>query len=71
MITDWFLTAGGQNAIVDGWMHSVLNNFPRNPYDAPPIAQIKAKNMPVNWENCFRQREEIRTKFEELVNRKR
>jgi len=71
MITDWFLAAGGQNAIVDGWMHSVLNNFPRNPYDAPPIAQIKANNMPVNWENCFRQREEIRTKFEELVNRKR
>jgi len=70
IITDWFLSEG-QNAIVDGWMHSARNNFPRLPYDAIPTAQIRANTMPVNWENCFRQREEIRTKFEELVTRKR
>jgi len=70
-VTDWLLGPDGQNAIVDGWMHSVRNNFPRLPYDAIPTAQIRANQMPVNWENCFRQREEIRTKFEELVTRKR
>jgi len=71
LITDWFLGPDGQSAIVDGWMHSVRTNFPRLPYDAIPTSQIQANNMPVNWENCFRQREEIRTKFEELVTRRR
>jgi iron(III) transport system substrate-binding protein len=70
-ITDWFLGPDGQNAIVDGWMHSVRTNFPRLPYDAIPTGQIRANNMPVNWENVFRQREEIRTRFEELVTRRR
>ena len=70
IITDWFLGMDGQGAIVDGWMHSTRNNFPRPPYDAIPTTQIRANNMPVNWENCFRQREEIRTRFQELVNRK-
>ena len=70
-IIEWFLGMDGQGAIVDGWMHSPRNNFPRPPYDAIPTSQIRANNMPVNWENCFRQREEIRTKFEEFVNKKR
>ncbi|GHV41882.1 iron(III)-binding protein [Spirochaetia bacterium] len=70
-ITDWFLAPEGQNNIVAGWMHSVRANFPKLPYDGIPTGQIKANNMPVNWENCFRQREEIRTKFEEAVTRKR
>jgi len=71
IITDWLLGPDGQNAIVDGWMHSALNNFPRLPFDALPTTQIRANHMPVNWENCFRQREEIRTRFEELVTRRR
>jgi iron(III) transport system substrate-binding protein len=70
ILTDWLLGQDGQNAIVDGWMHSVKNNFPRLPYDSIPTTQIRANNMPVNWENVFRQREEIRTRFEELVTRK-
>ncbi|HCC36398.1 MAG TPA: iron(III)-binding protein [Treponema sp.] len=67
-ITDWFLSAEGQENIVAGWMHSVRANYPKLPYDAIPTAEILKNQMPVNWENCFRQREEIRTKFEELVN---
>jgi iron(III) transport system substrate-binding protein len=70
-ITDWFLSAEGQANIVKGWMHSVRANYPILPYDGIPTNQIKANNMPVNWENCFRQREEIRTRFEESVTRKK
>jgi len=70
-VTDWLLSPDGQNSIVDGWMHSVRNNFPRLPYDAVPTTQIRSNNIPVNWENVFRQREEIRTRFEELVTRRR
>ncbi|MCL2128651.1 MAG: ABC transporter substrate-binding protein, partial [Treponema sp.] len=70
-ITDWFLSAEGQNTIVDAWMHSVRSGFPRLPYDSIPTDRIQANSLPVNWENCYRDREEIRTKFEEFVtNRK-
>jgi iron(III) transport system substrate-binding protein len=70
-ITDWFLSNQGQDNVVAGWMHSVRKGYPQPPYDGIPTAQIKANNMPVDWENCFRQREEIRTKFEEAVTRRR
>jgi iron(III) transport system substrate-binding protein len=69
-ITDWFLSKEGQDNIVAGWMHSVRTDYPKPPYDAIPTAQIQANNMPVNWENCFRQREEIRTRFQEAVTTK-
>jgi iron(III) transport system substrate-binding protein len=64
-ITDWFLSPQGQNAIVNGYMHSVRTDFPRLPYDAIPTAEIKANSMPVDWD--FRQREEIRNSFEEYA----
>jgi len=66
-ITDWFLGHEGQSAIVAGWMHSVRADSARLPYDAVPSVE----NMPVNWENCFRQRDEIQAKFEEIVIDKR
>ena len=71
IITDWLLGQDGQNAIVNGWMHSVKNNFPRLPYDSIPTTQIKGNIIPVVWENVFRQREEIRTKFEEFVAKRK
>ena len=66
-ITDWFLSEEGQAGIVAGWMHSPRKDFPQLPYDAIPTAEIVANNMPVDWEACYRQREEIRTRFEEAV----
>ena len=71
MLANWFLGPDGQNAIVDGWMHSVRTNFPRTPFDAAPTEQIRANSMPVNWENVFRQRADIRARFEELVTARR
>lgn len=70
-ITDWFLGPDGQSAIVEGWMHSVRRNFRRIPFDSIPINHIMANNMPFNWENSFRDREEILSRFEELVTRRR
>ena len=70
-LANWFLGPEGQDVIVDGWMHSVRANFPKLPYDAISTSQIRANSMPVNWENVFRQRPEIRGKFEELVTARR
>jgi len=71
IVANWFLSPDGQNAIVDGWMHSPRANFPRYPFDAIPTDQIRANSMPVVWENVFRQRAEIRERFEELVTARR
>jgi iron(III) transport system substrate-binding protein len=70
-ISDWFLSLEGQNAIVNAWMHSVRGDFPRLPHDAIPTAEIRANSMPVNWENCYRQRVEIQADFEENVTHRR
>jgi iron(III) transport system substrate-binding protein len=69
-ITDWFLGSQGQNAIVNAWMHSVRTDFPGLPRGSIPTGEILANSMPVNWENCFRQREEIQAGFEEHVTHK-
>ena len=64
-ITDWFLSAEGQDAIVDGWMHSVRTDFPRIPYDSIPTKEILANSMPVNWD--FRESEKIQDDFEDYA----
>jgi len=71
IITDWFLSPYGQNAIVAGRMHSVRKDFEVVPYASIPVGQMLADSMPLNWEKTFRQREDIQIKFEELVNYRR
>ena len=70
-VVDWFLSEEGQNAMVDGGMHSVRKSFNRLPYDAKPTAEIRMNSLAVNWENYFRQRKEIQDMFQDyLANRK-
>ncbi|MDR3192724.1 MAG: ABC transporter substrate-binding protein [Treponema sp.] len=69
-LTDWLLSDEGQENIVKGWMHSPVKDFPTLPYDGIPTTRIMANQIPVNWENVYRQREEIRTRFEEYVTKK-
>ena len=64
-ISDWFLGTEGQNAIVDGWMHSVRKNFPRIPYDSIPTERIIANSIPVNWD--FHDSEKIQSDFEDYT----
>ena len=66
-LTDWFLSEEGQKYIVKGWMHSVRKNPPAIPYDSISTETIIKNSMPVNWENCLKERSELRTKFEEKV----
>jgi iron(III) transport system substrate-binding protein len=66
-VEDWFLSSEGQQYIVAGWMHSVRSDYPDAPYDAIPTSEILANVLPVDWEKCFREREEIRTLFQENV----
>lgn len=71
LITDWFLGVQGQSVIVSGWMHSVRKNFDKIPQGSIPTSQIQSNSMPLNWENCFRQREDLQNRFENAVTNKR
>lgn len=64
-IANWFLSIDGQEAIVDGWMHSVRKDFKRVPYGSKPTEEIRANSIPVNWESSLKQREQILRRFEE------
>ena len=66
-LTDWFLSPAGQETIVSGWMHSVLKNPEKAPYDAKNTAEILASAMPVNWGNTYRNREQLRKIFENHI----
>ncbi|MBR1601929.1 MAG: ABC transporter substrate-binding protein [Synergistaceae bacterium] len=68
-LTDWFLSEEGQKYIVKGWMHSVRKNPPAIPYDSIKTDEIVKGSMPVSWENCLRDRTELRTNFEERVKK--
>lgn len=65
-ITDWFLSQEGQEYILQGWMHSVRDDM-GVPYDSIPNDEIYAKTLPVDWERCYKERDAIRTAFEENV----
>ena len=69
-VTDWFLSPDGQDVIVDGWMHSVRRNFHRYPAGSIPTDQIRANNMPVDWESNFRHKDEILLRFQEAMARR-
>ena len=69
-IADWFLRPEGQDAIVDGWMHSVRTNFPKLPYDARPTNEIRSGSIAVNWNNYFNQRKEIQDRFQDYLARR-
>jgi len=70
-ITDWFLSEEGQNSIVNGWMHSVRTDFSRIPHDSRPTREIRENSISINWENIYRQRDEVRDRFEESIANRR
>ncbi len=66
-ITDWLLSEEGQSYIVKGWMHSVLKDFPNEPYDGKATQELIDTNIEVDWEKCYKERDAIRTMFQEHV----
>jgi len=66
-IAKWLLGEEGQKLILEGYMHSVVNDVTDIPYDSIDTAGLIEKDMGVDWERCYKKREEIRTKFQENV----
>lgn len=66
-ITDWFLSPEGQSYILKGWMHAVRKDITEAPYNSKPNSELYTKTIPVDWERCYKERDTIRTAFEENV----
>ena len=66
-VEKFFLSPEGQKLIVNGWMYSVRKDVAEYPYDAIPLVQLMENTIPVDWEKCYKQRDEIRTMFQNNV----
>ena len=66
-VEDYFLSPAGQLQIVKGWMYSVRSDVNKYPYDGIPLPDLLKNTIPVDWNKCYKQREEIRTLFQEYV----
>lgn len=67
-VEKFFLSPEGQKLIVNGWMYSVRRDVAEYPYDAIPTLKLMENTIPVDWEKCYKQRDEIRTMFRDSVN---
>lgn len=66
-VLDWFLTEEGQEVIVKGWMHSVIKDMDA-PFDGDDTLTILNNQLPINWESTYKNREDLRTMFENYVS---
>jgi len=66
-IAKWILGVEGQKLILEGYMHSVASAVTDVPYDSVDTNWLIEQDMGVDWERCYKDREEIRTKFQEFV----
>lgn len=66
-IEDFFLSPEGQKLVVKGWMYAVRSDVEEYPYDAVPLSKLLENYIPVDWEKAYKERESIRTMFQEYV----
>ena len=67
-VADWFFSEAGQKAIVAGYMHSVLKDFPEVPYDSVPTEKLIESDMGVNWERAYKERRTLEDEWNRRVN---
>lgn len=64
-VQEYFLSPAGQQLVINGWMYGVRSDVEEYPYDAVPLSELMKNTIPVDWEKCYKQREEIRTLLQE------
>ena len=59
-VAQWFLSPEGQRMILKGYMHSVLKDMDEVPYHSVSTDELIQKDIGVNWERAFHDREQIK-----------
>ena len=66
-VEEYFLSPEGQKLIIDGWMYGVRDDMDDTPYDGLKLPDMLRNTITVDWEKAYRERDSIRTMFEEYV----
>ena len=69
-VENWLLSEEAQKLIMQGYMHSVFKGMTEIPYGSVDTDGLIAKDLGVDWENAYRNREAIRTAWTETVTAK-
>ncbi len=69
-VEKWLLSEEAQKLILQGYMHSVFAGMTEIPYASVDTESLIAKDLGVDWENAYRNREAINTAWTEKVTTK-
>ena len=69
-VEKWLLSEPAQKLILQGYMHSVFAGMKEIPYESVDTDGLIEKDLGVDWENAFRNREAINTAWTEIVTTK-
>lgn len=69
-VEQWLLSEAAQKLILEGFMHSVFKGMAEIPYGSIDTEQLIEKDLGVDWENAYHNREAINTAWTEIVTTK-
>ena len=69
-VEQWFLSEEAQKLILKGYMHSVFKGMEEIPFGSVDTEWLIEKDLGVDWENAYRNREAINTAWTEIVTTK-
>jgi len=69
-VEKWLLSEEAQKLILEGYMHSVFAGMKDIPYDSVDTDGLIEKDLGVNWENAYQNRDAINTAWTEIVTTK-
>ncbi len=69
-VEQWLLSEEAQKLILQGYMHSVFAGMEEIPYDSVDTNWLIEKDLGVDWENAYQNREAISTAWTEIVTAK-
>ena len=58
-MAQWLLSPAGQEMVLKGYMHSTLAETTEVPYKSVDTNELIQKDLGVDWEKAYREREEI------------
>ena len=65
----WFLSEDAQKLIMQGFMHSVFADMKEIPWGSVSTEDLIQKDLGVDWENAYHNREALNKDWTEIVNR--
>ena len=69
-VEQWLLSEEAQKLILEGFMHSVFKGMKEIPHGSVDTEQLIEKDLGVDWENAYHNREAINTAWTEIVTTK-